>query len=63
VLNSVLSVSTRESHWSGVARLPFLRVRIGPQATSDAGGIRDRVEPVEARTLFATEIELCGCVS
>jgi hypothetical protein len=35
VLKSVSSVSTCESHWSGAARLPLLRVRIGRQATSD----------------------------
>jgi NTE family protein len=34
VLKSVSSVSTCESHWSGAARLPLLRVRIGLQATS-----------------------------
>jgi hypothetical protein len=33
VLKSVSSVSTCESHWSGAARLPLLRVRIGLQAT------------------------------
>ena len=35
MLKSVSSVSTCESHWSGAARLPLLRVRIGLQATSD----------------------------
>jgi hypothetical protein len=35
VLKSVSSVSTCESHWSGAARLPLLRERIGLQATSD----------------------------
>jgi hypothetical protein len=42
VLKSVSSVSTCESHWSGAARLPLLRVRIGLQATSD-------VDPAECR--------------
>src|SRR5260370_38733673 len=37
VLKSISSVSTCESHWSGAARLPLLRVRIGLQATSDVG--------------------------
>jgi hypothetical protein len=48
VLKSVSSVFTCESHWSGAARLPLLRVRIGLQATSD-------VDPAECPFRVQTE--------